>query len=148
MTTAETSTEFKHGWRSAWLRGLARLSQSLSDFFARNALRAELVDLARRGALDVTLEDMGITRAEMDRVVRSYPEAGRLRGAMTKRLGIDIGALEPRTRYALEQTCALCIAHRRCSRWLARPGSAADGYHAFCPNASLFDATLNPAQHI
>ena len=118
------------------------MRQWVSDFMARSSLREQFADLDRRGGLDEVLNDMGISRAGMDKVIRGFPEAGRLRPAMMKRVGVDFDKLYPRTRYEIGRTCTVCPSHRRCRRWLANAQPKSMEYRAFCPNAELFDAVL------
>jgi len=129
-------------------RGFARIRQRVADFFTRGALADDLLDLERRGLLDALLGDMGLSYGELTRLVRGYPEAGRLLPAMAKRLGIDIESLDPRTRYALQQNCALCSAHRRCRRFLAASAEEGVDPGSFCPNTGLFDGAREPGQGI
>jgi uncharacterized protein DUF6455 len=124
-------------------RQFAGLRQCISDFLERGRLHAEMLDLERRGSLKAVLGDMGIPLGEMKRIVGGYPEAGRLRRAMAKRLGVDFDALDPRTRYAIGENCAICLAHRQCRRWLASASKEGD-YKSFCPNAEFFDAARKP----
>jgi len=142
--TAEPRTE-RGG---ALARPFIGLWQAVSDFLDRSALREELADLDRRCGLDTVLQDLGLTLPEMERIVRGYPEAGRLEHAMAQRLGIELETLDPKTQYAMSQTCAMCQAHRRCRRWLATTGAENVDYKDFCPNAELFDAAMSPGQHI
>ena len=145
----EASRLPQHHWADALSRSYARIRDIVADFLARGALADDLADLERRGLLDALLGDLGLTHGELTRLVRGYPEAGRLLPAMARRLGIDIEALDPRTRYALQQNCALCTAHRRCRGFLATGGDDEDmDRRAFCPNAALFDAAIDKGQGI
>lgn len=114
----------------------------VSDWLARGALREEFEDLEHSGCLDDVLIDLGISRWEVERVIRGYPEAGRLMPAMAKRLGLDVEGLEPRMRYMVGQHCAVCQSHRRCRQWLATASAESTAYRDFCPNAALFDTIL------
>ena len=80
-------------------RRLRNVRQLFSDFLARSTLREQVADLERRGGLDEVLTDIGISRPCLERIIRFYPEAGRLRPAMAKRLGVDADKLDPGSQY-------------------------------------------------
>ncbi len=126
-------------------RQLGRARQIFSDLRSRGALRARFADIDSSVGLDDFLKDIGLSRTEMERIVRGSAEAERLLPAMTKRLGVDIEKLSPAQRYRLGKACATCRSHRRCRRWLAAASNESTGYGAFCPNAELFDAALGRA---
>ncbi len=138
----------KTGLNGVIARQFAGVRQFFSDFVKRSALRAELAELDRRGGLDAVLEDIGITRPEMEKIVGGHPISGRLLSAMAKRLGVDIEKLNPRTRYELGRSCALCSTRRRCRHWLDEASVTSTEYEEFCPNAALLDAVRNRAQQI
>ena len=128
------------------MRQLAAVWKFWSDFVARNTLRAQFIDLDRRGALDAFLTDVGLCRADLDKLVRNYPESGRLLPAMLAGLKIDADTLDPRTRYELSRGCTLCQSHGRCGHWLATASAAQTNEHrAFCPNVELLDRALPSA---
>jgi len=136
------------GLNGVMARQLAGVRQFFSDYMKRSALRAELADLDRRGGLDAVLEDIGITRPEMEKIVGGHPVSGRLLASMAKRLGVDLEKLNPRTRYELGRSCSLCSSHRHCRHWLDEAGATSTDYEEFCPNAALLDAVRNRAQQI
>jgi len=129
-------------WVGVLARELRGAWQLFSDFLARSALREQVADLERRGGLDDVLNDIGISRPCLERIIRGYPEAGRLLPAMAKRLGADLDKLDPTARYELGRTCGVCRSHRRCRRWLATASAASTDYRAFCANVELLDAAL------
>lgn len=119
---------------------IARLRQFFADCRDRRAFLNEIADLERRGCLDTLLQDMGMSLADMEQLVRGYPEAGRLMPAMAERLGVDLEKLDPRLLYALRQNCGMCVAHRRCRQWLGSTSVHTGGAAAFCPNSELFES--------
>ena len=123
-------------------RLIGEVRQILSDITKRAALRAEFTELDRRGGLDVVLDDIGLTRPELAKIIGGYPVSGRMLPAMAQRLGIDVEALDPRSRYQLGRECALCQSRRTCHRWLGNAAAESDGYRKFCPNTVLFDTIL------
>lgn len=136
----------KAGRGGAVARIVAEIRQICSDLTRRAALRAEFADLDRRGGLDAVLADIGVTRAELARIIAGYPVAGRLLPAMARRLGIDIDALDAPARDALARGCASCAARRDCRRWLDNPSADGAAYRAFCANAQLFDRIRKAAK--
>ena len=116
--------------------------QVVADFWARNALRRQFADLDRRGGLDELLTDIGLSRPELDRIIESHPETGRLMLAMTRRLGVDADKLDPKSRYQVGRSCAVCNEHGRCRHWLKTASPESTEYREFCPNAAVFDAAL------
>ncbi len=131
-------------WIKAAVAGLESMKRALSDWRRRSAFRQEIAQLERAGLLDVVLDDLGMTRWEMDKVARGYPEAERLLPNMAERRGVTLQALDAHTLFALRHTCAVCNAHRACRRWMAR---GATGEAAFCPNSDLLD-TLAAQQRL
>ena len=70
-------------------------------------------------------------------------------GEVLDRIGIEVERapetiLTDELRAAM-RLCVKCRHNRRCQRWLRGDGPA-DDYHAFCPNAALFDQ-LRHAHH-
>ncbi len=131
-------------WTNAAIAGLDSIKRFVSDWRRRSAFRHEIAQLDHSGNLDSILDDLGLSRWEVDRVVRGYPEADRLLPNMAKRRGIDLDKLEPHTLFELRHTCALCGEHRACRRFLAAEGE--EGEAGFCPNRARFDALRGPAQ--
>jgi Family of unknown function (DUF6455) len=136
---------YETGQPSAAARGVVarlfgELRQIFSDISQRASLRDEFADLDRRGGLDTVLDDIGLTRAELAKIIAGYPVSGRMLPVMAQRLGVDIEALDPRTRYQLARGCALCQSRRTCRRWLAAKPADSTTYREFCPNAEMLDA--------
>ncbi len=129
-------------------RLLAEAGRFICDLREAFAFGNELAELDRRGSLKVILDDLGLSLSDIQRMARGYPEAGWRLPEMAAHLKLDLDNLDPRTLYALKQTCALCDAHRHCRRWLATATANAMDYKDFCPNAELLDAAANPALHI
>ncbi len=130
----------KDGCGGVIARMMAEIRQIFSDITKRAALRAEFMDLDRRGGLDAVLDDIGVTRAELAKIIGGYPVSGRLLPAMARRLGVDIDALDSRSRYDLGRSCAMCQSRRSCRRWLDNDEADGSAYRRFCANAELLDA--------
>ena len=114
----------------------------LKIWHERRSLERELSDLD-----DASLADLGITRAQIPRFVRAYPEAGELLQSMLARLDLAGGAaaMLGATYEDLLRTCAMCTERRQCRRWLAS-GKVDEGYKEFCSNAWVLDQ-LRRARH-
>ncbi|HVA13275.1 MAG TPA: DUF6455 family protein [Stellaceae bacterium] len=128
-------------WTNAAVTHAAAIKRFISDFIRRHAFREEIAQLERAGSLDTILDDLGMTRWEMNRIARNYPEADRLLPTMAYHRGVDLEKLDPHSLYALRHECSLCDAHRACRRWLSGGATTADV--SFCPNAKLFGALQN-----
>lgn len=131
---AKENPKSRQAGARALLEGIGRWA---SDFCRRVAARAEIAGLDRMGGLDALFADLGISRWEVNRMARGYPEAERLLPDMAHRQGIALDRLDARSLYDLRHTCAICDAHHACRRWLAAGGN---GEVDFCPNAMLFAA--------
>ena len=137
MTNIEHSTPSSGSapWVNATLACLETIRRSVSDWRRRSAFRQEIAALERAGTLDAILEDLGLSRWEMDKVADGFPEAERLLPNMANRRGIDLGKVEADSLYELRHTCSICAKHRACRRFLAAGG---EGDASFCPNSALF----------
>ena len=122
-------------WLNAAIARLESIKRFVFDWRRRSAFRQEIAQLDNSGNLDAILDDLGLSRWEIDKVVRGYPEADRLLPNMASCRGIDLGKLEPHTLFELRHACALCEAHRACRRFLAEGG---EGEASFCPNRARF----------
>ncbi len=131
-----------NGERGFVARQWDAVRQFVSDSWARNGLRRQFADLDRRGGLDELLTDIGLSRPELDRIIESHPETGRLMLAMTRRLGLDTNSLDSKSRYQVGRSCAVCNEHGRCRHWLKTAAAESTEYREFCPNAATFDAAL------
>ena len=130
-------------WLNAAIAKLESIKRLVSDWRRRSAFRQEIAQLDNSGNLDAILDDLGLSRWEVDKVARGYPEADRLLPNMANRRGIDLGKLDSHTVFELRHICALCDSHRACRRFLAGGGH---GEASFCPNRGRFGELQAPAQ--
>jgi uncharacterized protein YjiS (DUF1127 family) len=89
---------------------------------------------------DHEVADLGISRNELQAIVRAGTQPRRLMTAMMARIGVrpsDLRRISGLTR-EVERTCALCAEKRRCRRWLKAEQPSQD-YRSFCPNAASFE---------
>ena len=124
-----------------WENHLASLWASMRESYCtwrkRELLRQDLERLTPD-----ELADLGLSRADIVRVVKAYPIAGRLHRRMMMRLKLDrvgVGRRWPAVMRALERACIMCGERKQCERWLDA-GTTDDSYRAFCPNAWQFAA--------
>lgn len=130
MTATRTPASLSRLLNRAWV--------AMRDVAARHALRQELLDCDRVGALDSILSDIQMSRSEIEPLVENYPLSTRLFGAMATRLGVDPMRDGPNMRRAIQRTCAICAHQRECRRWL--DSGRIEGYEEFCPNADYWHA--------
>ena len=135
--TTRTNSDKPSRRRSAVSARIEAIKRFAADFMRRGAFRSELAKLDRHGKLDTILEDIGITRAELNIMARGYPEADRLLPTMAYRLGIALDEIDAHSLHALKHTCVLCQSHRKCRRWLA--SGRREGAERFCPNHPLLE---------
>ena len=134
-------------WQRTVGARMARLSSgvwfAIEAYRERYRLRRELDALDRRGELERTLSDSGLTVSDVPRLMHAHPHTSRQLGDMMRRLGIDRAAL-PRSvsvaerLRAMEWRCAECASWRECRAWLGS-GETQGSYRAFCPNAKALD---------
>lgn len=85
------------GWKDAAAAVLQTLKRGFADARRRRALRSEAAALDRSGLLYALLDDLGITRWELNKMAHSYPEAERLLPSMASQRGVALDALDPHT---------------------------------------------------
>lgn len=126
------------GLATMFARLARRARIAYRDMRQRQTLRRELAECALNGELETTLGELGLSLGQVERLVKGYPESSRLLQAMGRRLGVDrIGVKDILTLREMQRSCSLCPSHAECRHWL-RSGEG-EGYHAFCPNAGIFD---------
>lgn len=137
MANLEHSTIAGDGpasWMNVAAAGLQGIRRFVSDWRRRSTFRQEIAELDRSGNLEIILEDLGLSRSEMDQIARNYPESERLLPQMANCCGIDLGKLDAHVLFDLRHTCSLCPAHRACRQFLAKNDR---GAASFCPNRTL-----------
>ncbi|MBI3512731.1 MAG: hypothetical protein HY060_01460 [Proteobacteria bacterium] len=124
-----------HGLRERIGDLLGRLARALDDRRRRRALGRELADLEARHILGATLDDIGLSRAQLPGLLGGFPQRQRQFRRMLARLGVPESRIADRaTRNDLIWTCTTCPAGKRCRHWL--DAGRTRGYAAFCPNAA------------
>jgi transcriptional regulator with XRE-family HTH domain len=105
--------------------------------------RRELNELRQmdRAEFDRIADDLRVTPADLDELVRQGPHAADKLPKMLKALGIDEAALartQPLVLRDMERVCAMCNHKRECDRDL-NAGTAAEHYEGYCLNAPTID---------
>lgn len=128
----------RHGVGERVAQLVCRARTGLADAWARHVLRRELADYELNSDFDLALADVGLTRAQLQPVIKGHPEAARLLETMAERLGVEQEyTKDPIILREMQLTCSLCAAHSRCRHWLR--AERTDGYQNFCPNADLLN---------
>lgn len=92
-----------------------------------------------KAAPDAILEDIGVSRAQLDFPLGSeratrWVRMARATGADTSVLVADLALVRD-----VAAHCAGCGSHRACRRWLTQDDSDSAGFRIFCPNHVVFD---------
>jgi hypothetical protein len=117
-------------------RVFASARSALRDMAARHALRQELLECDRNGVLDSILQNIQVSRSELEPMMRNYPLSRRLFAGMAARLRLDPRADGSTLLRALQHTCTVCAHQRDCQQWLK--SGRTEGYEEFCPNAEYW----------
>jgi uncharacterized protein YjiS (DUF1127 family) len=115
----------------------ARLTERLRLWRERRRWIGEMADAASLGRLDDTLNDVGITRAELGVLIEGPPDAGRQFETLAEMAQIDLHRLDPAVLREAMWVCSRCATRVPCKRWLST-GVWRDGTDMRCPNAALF----------
>jgi hypothetical protein len=132
---------------------LGAISDWINKYRSLTALRDEF----RRCSADEVMQiakDLRVPVDELRSIAAKGPGAAALLEKMLIALSVDPETLansQPATMRDLQRLCVNCSHKRRCERELAA-GTAAENFHAYCPNAftldALFTKTANePSSH-
>lgn len=99
----------------------------------------EVANVAALGRIEDVLEDVGITRAELDTLTAAPLDAGRQFPALAGMAGADLSKFAPEAVREAAWACTRCGHRDACRRWL-RTGQWRDGGDMRCPNAALYRA--------
>jgi uncharacterized protein YjiS (DUF1127 family) len=120
----------KHGFA-------ARLGERLRLWRQRRRWIAEMANAASLGSLDATLNDVGLTRAELGTLIEGPPDAGQQFETLAEMARIDLHQLDPAVLREAMWVCSRCECRTPCKRWL-ETGIWRGGADTRCPNAALF----------
>jgi len=87
--------------------------------------------------LDNVLDDIGISHAELDRMIKGPADLGTQFETMAEMAHTALSRVEPAARRQAVWVCVHCTRRVACKRWL-RTGVWRDGSDMRCPNAALF----------
>jgi uncharacterized protein YjiS (DUF1127 family) len=139
------------GWLDQAISAMAqlpsRIMSTVEEWRERDMIERELGELGAHGELDRVLADVGLARADIPALIKNGPAAARQLGEMMERIGIGAAHRSSLTRMRdIEWLCTICSSRRACRRWLAS-GASDDGFHAFCPNADMFEQARHGRKH-
>ena|ERR1051326_8602578 len=102
----------------------------------RRRWATELAAAAALGRLDSLLEDIAITRSELDALANGPADAGRQFEQWAAATHADLHQLDVAALREAFWVCARCACREPCKRWLRGQGWDANGDQR-CPNAAL-----------
>jgi uncharacterized protein YjiS (DUF1127 family) len=118
-------------------RGVAaRLGERFRRWRQRRRWIGEMTNAAAFGRLDETLNDVGLTRAELGFLIKAPANAGRQFETLAAAEQVDLRQLRPEVLREAMWTCARCECRAPCERWL-RTGVWKYSGDPRCPNAAL-----------
>ncbi len=88
--------------------------------------------------------DLGLSTGELKNLAAKGPDSADLLRKMLVALGVDpdtIAKADPAVMRDLQRLCVACDHKWKCRQELAK-GTAAEHFHAFCPNAYTLDAVF------
>ncbi len=119
-------------------RGLtARLAERLRLWRQHRRWIGDMANVAALGSLDDTLNDVGMTRAELDALIEASADAGTQFEALAGMARVDLHKLDPAVLREATWVCRRCETRTACKRWL-RTGVWRSGADMRCPNAAIF----------
>jgi hypothetical protein len=117
------------------------ISRWRRDWMKRGSALSEL-KCCGEDEVERIAKDVGMSAAELRRLVRRGPEAANLLLCRMAALDLDrdeVSRTEHRSFQDLRRVCSLCESRKRCARDLARD-SANPGWQDYCPNAATLMA--------
>jgi uncharacterized protein YjiS (DUF1127 family) len=116
----------------------ARCAERFQAWRKKRRWVSEMSNAAALGRLDNILEDVGMTRAELDELAAAPADAGRQFEKMAAIEGLDLDTLPAHAVREAMWKCTRCASRKECKRWLRTGVWQYDG-DPRCPNAALFD---------
>jgi uncharacterized protein YjiS (DUF1127 family) len=114
----------------------ARCAERFRAWRKKRRWVGEMSNAAALGRLDGLLEDVGMTRAELDELMAAPADAGSQFEKMAAIEGVDLEALPAHTVREAIWKCTRCASRKQCKRWLRTGVWQYDG-DPRCPNAGL-----------
>lgn len=115
----------------------ARLALRLRLWHERRRWMREMRAAAALSRLDDVLNDVELTRAELDQLVVGPPDAGRQLETLAEMAGVDLRRCDPAALREATWKCARCDYRAACKAWLRDGIWRGGGGDTRCPNAGL-----------
>jgi len=115
---------------------VAGLAERFRYWRERRRWIGEMANAASLDRVEAVLEDLGLTRSELDFLMNGPADAGRQIEALAEAAGVDLARLDAAALREAMWTCTRCATREACKRWLRGEGWQADG-DSRCPNAAL-----------
>lgn len=119
------------------LRLAGRIAERLRLWRERRRWVREMTTAATLSRLDDLLNDVELTRAELDQLVDGPPDAGRQLERLAAMAEIDLHAIDAATLREATWRCARCQLRTACKGWLRDGIWRGGGGDTRCPNAAL-----------
>jgi hypothetical protein len=113
-----------------------RLAVNLRLWREKRRWVAEMQRAAGRGELDGILNDIGLSRGDLDTLIDAPADAGRQFETYAAMNHVDLHRVDAAELREAEWTCIRCSHADACRHWL-RDGIWDDGADQRCPNAEL-----------
>ena len=115
---------------------VTRIAERVRLWRERRRWVHEMEAAATLGRLDDLLNDVELTRAELDRLIEGPPDAGRQLETLARMAQVDLHAVDAAALREATWKCAGCRSRTACKGWLRDGVWRGDG-DARCPNAAL-----------
>ena len=114
----------------------ARLGERLRLWRERRRWVREIEAAATLSRFDDVLNDVELTRAELERLVDGPPDAGRQLETLAQMARVDLHGIDAATLREASWKCTRCTSRAACKGWLRDGVWRGDG-DTRCPNAAL-----------
>jgi hypothetical protein len=115
---------------------LARFAERWRLWRERRRWVGEIADAAALGRLDGMLDDLAVTRADLNVLMKGPADAGRQFVTLAEARHVDLCRIPPEALREASWKCIRCEIRAPCKRWLRTGTWDYDG-DPRCPNAAL-----------
>ena len=116
----------------------ARIAERWRLWRHRRRWISEMRDAAALGRLDDLLQDVGMTRGELDLLIEVPLDAGQQFETLAEMEKVELSAIPPDELREAHWNCVRCDCREPCKRWLATGVWEHEG-DSRCPNADLLN---------
>jgi uncharacterized protein YjiS (DUF1127 family) len=113
-----------------------RIAERVRLWRERRRWVREMASAATLTRLDDLLNDVELSRAELDQLIDGPPDAGRQLETLAAMAQVDLHSIDAAMLREASWKCARCRLHAACKVWL-RDGSWRGDGDTRCPNAAL-----------